>query len=71
MKELGYGKEYQYAHDLKEKVADMECLPRSLQGRRYYHPTDQGMERKVQEILESLKEKKARMRRKAEEEAKK
>lgn len=71
MKELGYGKEYQYAHDLKEKVADMECLPHSLQGRHYYNPTDQGMERKIQEILENLKEKKARMRRKAKEEGKK
>jgi putative ATPase len=63
MKELGYGKEYQYAHDLKDKVADMQCLPDSLHGRQYYHPTDQGMERKVQEVLESVKEKKARMRR--------
>ncbi len=54
MRDLGYGKGYQYAHDLKEKVADMECLPESLKGRRYYEPTDQGMERRVQEILESI-----------------
>jgi putative ATPase len=63
MKELGYGADYQYAHDLKEKVADMECLPDSLRGRRYYHPTDQGMERKVQEVLQSIREKKDRLRR--------
>ncbi len=63
MKELGYGEKYQYAHDLKDKVADMECLPDSLRGRQYYHPTDQGMERKIQEILQSISEKKARQRR--------
>ena len=51
MKELGYGKGYQYAHDFNEKVADMECFPDSLRGRRYYHPTDQGMERRIGEIL--------------------
>jgi putative ATPase len=55
MKELGYGKGYQYAHDLKEKVADMECLPESLRHRQYYHPTDQGMERRIQEILSEIR----------------
>jgi putative ATPase len=60
MKDLGYGKGYQYAHDLKEKVADMECLPDSLRGRQYYHPTDQGMERRIREILAEIKQKKKR-----------
>jgi len=58
MKELGYGKGYQYAHDLKEKVADMECLPDSLRGRQYYHPTEQGMERRIREILTEIKSRK-------------
>jgi putative ATPase len=58
MKELGYGKGYRYAHDLKERVADMECLPEPLIGRRYYHPTDQGMERRIAEILEEIKRRK-------------
>ncbi len=58
MKELGYGKDYQYAHDLEEKVADMECLPDSLRGRRYYYPTDQGMERRIDEILAEIRKKK-------------
>ena len=62
MKELGYGKGYQYAHDLTEKVADMECLPDSLRGRRYYHPSDQGLERRIQEILQSIKERKNKHR---------
>jgi putative ATPase len=39
MKSLDYGKDYQYAHDVEGRVADMECLPPSLAGRRYYHPT--------------------------------
>ncbi len=60
MKDLGYGKGYQYAHDLKEKVADMECFPDSLRGRRYYHPTDQGMERRIGEILTEIKQRKKR-----------
>jgi putative ATPase len=60
MKKLGYGKNYQYAHDLKEKVANMECLPDSLRGRRYYYPTDQGMERRIAEILDEIKQRKKR-----------
>lgn len=58
MKELGYGKGYQYAHDIKDRVADMECLPDSLHGRKYYHPTDQGMERRIAEILVEIAKRK-------------
>ena len=58
MKELGYGKGYQYAHDLKDKIADLECLPESLKGRQYYHPTDQGMERRIGEILVEIAKRK-------------
>jgi putative ATPase len=56
MKDLGYGEGYQYAHDLPDKIADMECLPKSLKGRRYYHPKGQGMERKIQEVLQNIRE---------------
>ena len=45
MKSLDYGKGYQYAHDVEGRVADMECLPPSLAGRRYYHPTQEGREK--------------------------
>ncbi len=62
MKDLGYGKGYQYAHDLEGKVADMECLPDALKGRQYYHPTDEGMERRIKEILDGIKAKKKRRR---------
>ena len=58
MKELGYGKDYQYAHDLENKVADMDCLPDSLRGRQYYKPTTQGMERRIGEILVEIKQRK-------------
>ncbi len=45
MKELDYGRDYQYAHDVEGRVADMECLPPSLAGRRYYQPTSEGREK--------------------------
>jgi putative ATPase len=54
MKELDYGKGYQYAHDLEGKVADMECLPASLRGRRYYVPTTEGRERQLGLRMEEI-----------------
>jgi len=51
MKQLGYGKGYQYAHNLEEGVADMECLPEDLRGRRYYRPTDHGFEKTIRERM--------------------
>ena len=54
MKELGYGKGYEYAHDTEEKLSRMQCMPDSLAGRRYYHPTDQGQEEKVKRRLEEI-----------------
>ena len=52
MKELDYGKGYQYAHDEAEGVASMSCLPEHLEGRRYYQPVDRGLEIKIKEALE-------------------
>jgi putative ATPase len=54
MKELDYGKGYQYAHDLEGKVADMECLPASLRGRKYYVPTTEGRERQLGQRMEEI-----------------
>ena len=51
MKNIGYGKGYQYAHDAEEKVTDMTCLPESLAGRVYYNPTDQGFEARIRQRL--------------------
>ncbi|GAA3766649.1 replication-associated recombination protein A [Terriglobus aquaticus] len=47
LKALDYGKDYQYAHDVEGKVAAMQCLPGSLEGRRYYVPTEEGRERQL------------------------
>ncbi len=55
MKDLGYGKGYQYAHDAEEKVADMQCLPDSLRNRVYYQPTNEGVEKRIRERLEEIK----------------
>jgi len=57
MKGLGYGRGYQYAHSLESKVADMQCLPDNLKDRVYYHPTDEGIERRIKERLEEIKRK--------------
>ncbi len=54
MKELDYGKDYQYAHDVEGRIADMECLPASLAGRRYYQPTDEGRERQLAARMEEI-----------------
>ncbi len=55
MKDLDYGKGYQYAHDTKEKLTNMQCLPDSLAGREYYKPTDQGLEERFRKRLEAIK----------------
>lgn len=55
MKELNYGQGYQYAHDFKEKLTSMDCLPKELLNRQYYKPTDQGLERKFKERLDIIK----------------
>jgi putative ATPase len=55
MKNLGYGHGYQYAHDLDDKVADMQCLPDNLKDRRYYQPTNEGLEKRIRERLEEIR----------------
>jgi putative ATPase len=57
MKGLGYGKDYQYAHNLESKVADMQCLPDNLKDRAYYHPTNEGVEKRIRERMEEIKKK--------------
>jgi putative ATPase len=55
MKGMGYGKGYQYAHDLEAKVADMQCLPDNLRDRVYYRPTNEGIERRIRERMDETK----------------
>ncbi len=54
MREVGYGKGYEYAHDYPEKTASMPCLPESLRNRRYYLPTEEGFEQRLRERLDAL-----------------
>lgn len=60
MKDIGYGKGYQYAHDYKDKLTTMQCLPDSLKDKTYYHPTEQGVEGRFKQRLEYIKEWKRR-----------
>ncbi len=57
MKDLGYGRDYQYAHDFEEQTAKMECLPEPLIGRRFYEPKEVGFEKEIRERLEKMREK--------------
>ena len=56
MQELDYGKGYQYAHDSEDKLTNMQCLPDSLLGKEYYHPTEEGVEAKIKARLQEIKE---------------
>jgi putative ATPase len=60
MKTLEYGKGYQYAHDEADAVADMACLPPSLEGRRFYAPTERGFEKEIKRRLDGWAEIKKR-----------
>jgi putative ATPase len=55
MKQLDYGKGYEYAHDEPDAVADMTCLPPSLADRTYYAPTERGFEKEIKRRLEEWK----------------
>ena len=55
MKKLDYGKGYRYAHNEEGKVAEMDCLPESLKGRSYYHPTQEGREKQLAQRMEEIR----------------
>jgi len=55
MKGLGYGQGYQYAHHVDDKVADMQCLPDNLRDRTYYHPTNEGIEKRIRDRMEEIR----------------
>ena len=62
LKQLEYGKDYQYAHDAPDAVTGMDCLPPALQGRQFYRPTDRGFEREIGRRLEGWQEIKKKRR---------
>ncbi len=68
MKDLNYGRDYQYAHDDPDAVAAMECLPQSLAGRKYYRPTNRGFEKEIRRRLEGWNQIKNARRSKADSE---
>jgi len=47
MKTMGYGKDYQYAHNFKDAKVYQQHLPDRLKGKKYYYPTDRGLEGKI------------------------
>lgn len=57
MKQLDYGKGYQYAHDFEDSLTCMDCLPESLKNRTYFRPSSEGLEKTLQERLKGWKEK--------------
>jgi putative ATPase len=55
MKDWGYGAGYQHAHNFDDALNEMECLPESLAGTRWYHPTGRGIEKRIKERLEEIR----------------
>jgi putative ATPase len=58
MKQWGYGAGYQHAHKVEDALPDMECLPESLVGTRFYEPTNRGLEQRIAERLEEIRARK-------------
>jgi putative ATPase len=55
MKEWGYSEGYEHAHNFEDALTEMECLPPSLAGKRYYFPTDRGVEKRISERLDEIR----------------
>ena len=62
MKDLDYGKDYRYAHEERDAVADMDCLPPSLADRKYYRPTERGFEKEIKRRMDGWERIKASRR---------
>jgi len=58
MKQWGYSVGYQHAHNFDDALPEMECLPESLAGTEFYHPTDRGMEQRIAERLRAIRARK-------------
>ncbi len=56
MKGIGYGKNYQYAHNYEDAMTDQEHFPEELIGTEYYHPTENGREARLAEYLRKYRE---------------
>ncbi len=63
MKALKYGEGYQYAHEFKNALTEMECLPEKLRSRKYYSPTNRGFEKVIKDRLDKWEEIKKKLKR--------
>ena len=61
MKEMGYGKDYKYAHDFPDHVVEQQHLPDKMKGKQFYTPGSLGFEKTVRERMDDLEEKKRQM----------
>jgi len=56
MKSLGYGKNYQYAHDHEGAIVNQQHLPEAIADHQYYIPSERGLENKIKKYLDELRE---------------
>ena len=62
MQDLGYGKDYKYAHDYEDHFVEQEHLPKELLGKRYYAPSESGQEKQIKERLKRMEGKKEELK---------
>jgi putative ATPase len=62
MKEWGYGEGYEHAHQYDDAMIDMECLPEELVGKKFYHPTNRGIEGKIALRLREIEDRRKNLR---------
>ncbi|MBN2409369.1 MAG: replication-associated recombination protein A [Candidatus Aminicenantes bacterium] len=62
MKEIGYGRNYEYAHDFAFSTTDMETMPERMKGRRYYMPGELGLEKEIKKRIDWWLKVKERLR---------
>jgi putative ATPase len=62
MQQWGYSAGYQHAHQFEEAITDMECLPPSMAGRQYYKPSNRGVEKRIAERMDEIRQAKAARR---------
>jgi putative ATPase len=62
MKNLGYGKDYQYAHDYEAAVIDQPHLPAKLSKRHYYQPSERGQEKVIAERIRARRKKQSQQK---------
>ena len=62
MKEIGYGKGYQYAHNFQDAIDSQEYLPDKIRGRKFYYPVDRGYEKTIKKRLDQWRKRKNQLR---------